>query len=119
MREVKWRAWDLVNKKMYLVKAFCFHGAKTATLQYNTVIKRKIDFIELMQSTGFNDKNDTETIKANECEKKRMKMVKPKKETIVMITLSILSLLISSDRLEKGFYSAQQSRAHNFGFFYG
>ena len=55
MREIKFRAWDREKKKMYEVENICFYGHKSVTLQYNPVIKKAIDDIEIMQFTGMKD----------------------------------------------------------------
>ena len=60
MREIKFRAWDREKKKMYEVENICFYGHKSVTLQYNPVIKKAIEDIEIMQCTGMKDSTGKE-----------------------------------------------------------
>ena len=60
MREIKFRAWDREKEKMYEVENICFYGHKSVTLQYNPVIKKAIEDIEIMQCTGMKDSTGKE-----------------------------------------------------------
>ena len=60
MHDIKFRAWDREKKKMYEVENICFYGHKSVTLQYNPVIKKAIEDIEIMQCTGMKDSTGKE-----------------------------------------------------------
>ena len=51
----RFRAWD--GDEMWPVENICFIGAPTVTIQYNPVMKKRMDSVELMQCTGLKDKN--------------------------------------------------------------
>ena len=53
----KFRFYHYETEKEYDVKAMCFEGRPSVTVQYNPVLKFPLDSGELMQCTGFKDKN--------------------------------------------------------------
>jgi uncharacterized phage protein (TIGR01671 family) len=59
-RVIKFRGYDPKTKKMYPIEQLSFHGAKTATLRFNPVVRRHIADISIMQFTGLTDQNGTE-----------------------------------------------------------
>ena len=52
----KFKFYHNETEKMYEVKAICFEGRPTVTLQYNPVFKVPLDSGYLMQCTGLRDK---------------------------------------------------------------
>jgi len=57
MREIKFRAWDMIGKKMHNVFSFCPYFVKVS-VGTGAVIKIDVnDFEPLMQFTGLTDKN--------------------------------------------------------------
>ena len=57
MREIKFRAWDKINKDMFNVESINFQERK---VYRDTVSYCKFNNIELMQYTGLKDKNSKE-----------------------------------------------------------
>lgn len=53
----KFKFYHHETEKIYEVKAICFEGRPTVTLQYNPVFKVPLDSGVLMQCTGLKDKN--------------------------------------------------------------
>lgn len=54
----KFRFYHYETEKEYDVKALCFEGKPSVTVQYNPVLKFSLDSGELIQCTGLRDKND-------------------------------------------------------------
>ena len=57
MREIKFRAWDKLNKEMFNVEIMDFQERK---VYRDTVSYCKFENIELMQYTGLKDRNNKE-----------------------------------------------------------
>lgn len=76
MREIKFRAWDKLNKEMFNVEIMDFQERK---LYKDSVSYCKFENIELMQYTGLKDKNNKEIyegdILSNENDEKSYKVI--------------------------------------------
>lgn len=56
----KFRAWDKIDKEMYLVDEINFNRGEFESIGCGITFLRGADKVELMQSTGLHDKNDKE-----------------------------------------------------------
>lgn len=56
----KYRAWDKIDKEMYLVDEINFNRGEFESIGYGITFLRGADKVELMQSTGLFDKNGQE-----------------------------------------------------------
>ncbi|WP_449159696.1 YopX family protein [Streptococcus sp.] len=56
----KFRAWDKTSKKMLDVEAINFNSGKFESIGYDITSLRGSNEVELMQSTGLEDKNNKE-----------------------------------------------------------
>lgn len=54
-RDIKFRAWNPEDKKMYEVQGLCFNGQPSVTLQYGPLKKVSAYKVVLMQFTGLQD----------------------------------------------------------------
>lgn len=61
MKELKFRAWDIANKEMLKVDVIDFYFKQIRVLPYDgNNFSMKFKDVEIMQSTGFHDKNGVE-----------------------------------------------------------
>lgn len=56
----KFRAWDKLNNEMSVVEQINFYRGEFESIGYGISFLRGADKVELMQSTGLFDKNNTE-----------------------------------------------------------
>lgn len=56
----KFRAWDKIDKEMYLVDEINFNRGEFESIGCGITFLRGADKVELMQSTGLHDKNGKE-----------------------------------------------------------
>ena len=61
MKELKFRAWDKTNKEMLKVDVIDFYFKEIRVLPYDgNNFSMKFKHVEIMQSTGYHDKNGVE-----------------------------------------------------------
>ena len=60
MREIKFRAWDKLNKKMSLNLTFTYEDGKINNCYFEDSENYAIEEFEIMQFTGLKDKNGKE-----------------------------------------------------------